>query len=229
MTPDVLTAIVPMRRDSKRVPGKNIRQIGGKPLYHHIIETLLQAESVGDVVVDTDSDELEEDLAHHFPTVRVLARPAPLADDMASAHEIVRNTVTQLEGDHFLQTHSTNPLLTPGTLNAAAHAYFAARPEHDSLFSVTPVHKRFYTTLVHPVNHDPLQIIRTQDLDPLLEENSCIYIFDRETIIRRRSRIGQHPLLFQMSPEESVDIDNELDLVIADAVYRAARSGASRA
>jgi len=224
MIPDLLTAIVPMRRDSKRVPNKNTRSLGGKPLYHHIIETLIRAEAVGEIVVDTDSDELREALAHHFPTVRVLARPAPLAGDMASAHEIVRNTVTQLDGDHFLQTHSTNPLLTPRTIDAAVHAYFAARPEHDSLFSVTPVHKRFYTTSVQPVNHDPLQIIRTQDLEPLLEENSCIYIFDRETILQRRSRIGEHPSLFQMSPEESVDIDNELDLVVADAVYQAARS-----
>jgi CMP-N-acetylneuraminic acid synthetase len=222
MTPDLLTAIVPMRRDSKRVPGKNTRPLGGKPLYHHVIETLISAESVGEIVVDTDSDELREDLLQHFPTVRIVARPAPLADDMASAHEIVRNTVTQLDGDYFLQTHSTNPLLTAGTLDAAARAYFAARPEHDSLFSVTPVQKRFYTTSARPVNHDPLQIVRTQDLEPLLEENSCIYIFDRETILQQRSRIGRRPLIFPMSPEESIDIDDELDIVIADAVYRSA-------
>jgi CMP-N-acetylneuraminic acid synthetase len=221
MTPDLLTAIVPMRRDSKRVPGKNTRLLAGKPLYHHIIETLTQAESVGEIVIDTDSDELWEDVAHQFPAVRLLSRPAALADDMASAHEIVRNTVTQLDGAHFLQTHSTNPLLTSRAVDVAASAYFAARPAHDSLFSVTPVHKRFYTTAARPVNHDPLGIVRTQDLDPLLEENSCLYIFDRETILQRRSRIGEHPLLFRMSPEESVDIDDELDLVIAEAVYLA--------
>src|ERR1700733_3479636 len=162
MTLYLLTAIVPMRRDSKRVPRKTTRLLGGKPLYHHIIETLIRAESVGEVVVDTDSDELREDLTHRFPTVKVLARPAQLAGDMASAHEIVRNTVTQLDGDHFLQTHATNPLLTSRTIDAAAHAYFAAKPEHDSLFSVTPVHKRFYTTSTQPVNHDPIRIIRTQ-------------------------------------------------------------------
>jgi CMP-N-acetylneuraminic acid synthetase len=215
-----LTAIVPMRRDSKRVPGKNTRLLADKPLYHHILEALVSAQSVSDIVVDTDCAELAEGVVRHFPEVMILTRPAPLADDMASAHEIVRNTVSQLEGDHFLQTHSTNPLLMPQTIDAAADAYFAARPGHDSLFGVTPIQKRFYTPAGEPVNHDPLRIVRTQDLEPLLEENSCVYIFDRQTILDQRSRIGERPLLFHIPPNESIDIDDELDLVIAEAVYR---------
>lgn len=226
MNVDLLTAIVPMRRDSKRVPSKNTRLLGGRPLYHHIVETLTEAESIGHIVVDTDSDALIEDVRRHFPMVQLLVRPDSLAGDMASAHEIVRNTVSQLEGNHFLQTHSTNPLLSPETLDAAAQSYFDSKPEYDSLFSVTPVYKRFYTAAAKPVNHEPLQIIRTQDLEPLLEENSCIYIFDRETIIERRSRVGTRPKLFRMAPQESIDIDDELDLIVANAVYQAARSDA---
>jgi CMP-N-acetylneuraminic acid synthetase len=224
MSDDLLTAIVPMRRDSKRVPGKNTRLLGGRPLYHHIIDTLIEARSVGHIVVDTDDDELTEDLRANFPTAQILVRPERLAGDMASAHEIVRNAVTQLDGDHFVQTHSTNPLLTPETLDEAARSYFDNRPDHDSLFSVTPVYKRFYTASARPVNHEPLKIIRTQDLEPLLEENSCIYIFDRDTILERRSRIGARPTLFRMEPKESVDIDDELDLVVANALYGAAGS-----
>jgi CMP-N-acetylneuraminic acid synthetase len=179
---------------------------------------------VGNIVVDTDDDALTEDLRRNFPMVQTLVRPARLADDMASAHEIVRNTVTQLDGNHFVQTHSTNPLLTSDTLDDAARSYFSSRPSHDSLFSVTPVYKRFYTASAQPVNHEPLKIIRTQDLEPLLEENSCIYIFDRDTILERRSRIGTRPTLFRMEPQESVDIDDELDLVVANALYRAVGS-----
>lgn len=210
-----------MRRDSKRVPGKNTRRLGGKPLFHHIVETLLAARSVGEIVVDTDSDELWQAVELHFPAVRLLARPAPLADDMASAHEIVRNTVSQLDGDFFLQTHSTNPLLRAATIDRAAGAFFAARADHDSLFSVTRVYKRYYTVAGEPVNHDPLGILRTQDLEPLLEENSCLYIFDRPTIVDRRCRIGARPLLFATDGEESVDIDDELDLVVAEALLAA--------
>ncbi len=224
-TDNSVVAIVPMRHDSKRVPGKNYRLLGGKPLYHHIVDALSAATGVSRVVIDTDSDQIWDDVASNYPEVGLLRRPAPLADDMASAHEIVRNTVEQLEAAHFLQTHSTNPLLTTATIDKAIAAYFAALPEHDSLFTVTEQYKRYYTTAAEPINHDPLSIIRTQDLPPLLEENSCLYIFDREMILRRRMRIGERPLLFATPPEESVDIDDELDLVVAEALLGKLNAG----
>jgi CMP-N-acetylneuraminic acid synthetase len=228
MSDQKVIAIVPMRGDSKRVPGKNTRPLAGKPLFHHIVETLARAESVSRVVVDTDSDELWAEVEERFPEVQLLRRPEPLAGDFASAHEIVRNTVEQLEGEHFLQTHSTNPLLSAETVDRAVAAYFAGRPEHDSLFTVTAFYKRFFTAGGEPVNHDPRGIVRTQDLEPVLEENSCLYVFDRDTILDRRMRIGERPQLFRMEAAESVDIDDEVDLVIAQAILDA-RSSAPRA
>ncbi len=214
-----VVAIVPMRHDSKRVPGKNYRLLDGKPLYHHIIDSLGAATGVNQIVIDTDSDQIWDDVERNYPDIRLLHRPAPLADDMASAHEIVLNTVQQLEAPYFLQTHSTNPLITTATIDSAIDAFFAARPAHDSLFTVTQQYKRYYTSAGEPINHDPLAIIRTQDLAPLLEENSCLYIFGREMILRRRMRVGERPLLFATPAEESIDIDDELDLVIAEAVF----------
>jgi len=214
-----VVAIVPMRHDSKRVPGKNYRSLGGRPLYHHIVDSLSAASGVSQVVIDTDSDQIWEDVERNYPEIRLLQRPVALADDMASAHEIVRNTVEQLDALCYLQTHSTNPLITAATIDAAIEAFFAARPTHDSLFSVTPQYKRYYTAATEPINHDPLAIVRTQDLSPLLEENSCLYIFEREMILRRRMRIGERPLLFATPAEESIDIDDELDLVVAEAIF----------
>lgn len=215
-----VVAIVPMRHDSQRVRGKNYRLLGGKPLYHHIIDSLAAASGVSRIVVDTDSDRIWHDVGRNYPEIILLRRPARLADDMASAHEIVRNTVEQVDAPHFLQTHATNPLLTTATIDAAIEAFFAAWPSHDSLFTVTRQYKRYYTCAGDPINHDPLAIIRTQDLEPLLEENSCLYIFDREMILRRRMRVGERPLLFPTPADESIDIDNELDVVIADAVFQ---------
>ena len=215
-----VAAIVPMRHDSKRVLGKNYRKLDGKPLYHHIIDALHAAAGVSQIVIDTDSDQIWDDVERNYPEIRLLRRPKPLADDMASAHEIVRNTVEQLDAPYYLQTHSTNPLLTTATIDAAIDAFFAALPDHDSLFTVTPQYKRYYTVAGEPINHDPHAIIRTQDLSPLLEENSCLYIFEREMILRRRMRIGERPLLFHTRADESIDIDDELDLVIAEAILR---------
>ena len=71
------------------------------------------------------------------------------------------------------------------------------------------------------MNHDPSQLIRTQDLSPLLEENSCIYVFERQTLETRRNRIGERPLLFPMDPTEAWDIDEEVDLMVVEELYRA--------
>lgn len=221
-----VVAIVPMRHDSKRVPGKNYRLLGGKPLYHHIVESLSAAAGVHQVVIDTDSDQIWDDVERNYPEATLLRRPASLAGDMASAHEIVRNTVDQLDAPYFLQTHSTNPLLTAATIDKAIDAFFLSLPAHDSLFTVSARYKRYYTSDGEPVNHDPLHIIRTQGLPPLLEENSCLYIFDREMILRRRMRIGERPILFATPAEESLDIDDELDLVVAEAIFHERSSGA---
>ncbi len=213
-----VAAIVPMRHSSRRVVGKNYRPLGGRPLYRHIVEALLVADCVTEVVIDTDSELLWQDAASHFPSVRLLSRPPHLATEMVSMNEVLLNTVKHVEADIYLQTHSTNPLVRPSSIDAAIEAFRHGRPEHDSLFSVTPVRKRFWTGDGKPVNHNPEVLLRTQDLRPMMEENSCIYLFDREVLEMRRNRIGARPLLFPLDAEEAFDIDDELDFVVVEAI-----------
>jgi len=213
-----VAAIVPMRHSSSRVVGKNYRPLAGKPLYRHIVESLIAANRVTEVVIDTDSELLWRDAEKEFPGVRLLERPPHLADEMASMNDVLLNTVKQVEADIYLQTHSTNPLVRPTSIDAAIEAFSGGRPEHDSLFSVTPVHKRFWTGDGMPVNHDPDMLLRTQDLPPILEENSCLYLFEREMLERRRNRIGARPLLFGLDPEEAFDIDEELDFLVVEGI-----------
>lgn len=213
-----VAAIVPMRHSSSRVLGKNYRPLAGKPLYRHVVESLLAANRVTEVVIDTDSDLLWEDAASHFPGVRLLERPPHLADEMVSMNDVLLNTVKHVEADIYLQTHSTNPLLRPSSIDAAIDAFVEGRPEHDSLFTVTPVHKRFWTSDGKPVNHDPDRLLRTQDLPPIMEENSCLYIFEREVLEARRNRLGARPLLFPLDAEEAFDIDEELDLLVVGGI-----------
>lgn len=207
-----------MRHSSRRVTGKNYRSLGGKPLYRHIVESLLAAERVTEVVIDTDSELLWQDAARHFPQVKLLERPAHLADEMASMNDVLLNSVKHMEADIYLQTHSTNPLVRASSIDAAIEAFCDGRPEHDSLFSVTAVRKRFWTMEGKPVNHDPDVLLRTQDLRPIMEENSCIYLFERETLEARGNRIGARPLLFSLDAEEAFDIDEELDFAVVEGI-----------
>lgn len=215
-----IVALVPMRHDSKRVPGKNYRLMCGKPLYAHIIETLLSCPEIDQVVVDTDSPTILEGLSKDYPQVKTLLRPQELRADTTPTNEILVYDTSQVPADLYLQTHSTNPLLKPETFSKAIQKLREVYPEYDSLFSVTRLQTRLWDELGRAVNHNPAVLLRTQDLPPIYEENSCLYLFTRETLISRRNRLGERPLMFEMDAREATDIDEELDFLIAETLMQ---------
>ena len=215
-----LVALVPMRHHSQRVPGKNYRLLAGKPLFHHIIETLLVVPEIEEILVDTDSDPVIEGLHRQFPQVKVIPRPEQLRADDVPMNDILIHDTAQAAADFYLQTHSTNPLLKPETISRAIQLLITSYPTSDSLFSVTRLQTRLYFQDGQAINHDPAVLIQTQNLPPVFEENSCIYIFTRENLIKRHHRIGERPLMFKMDADEAWDIDEELDFAITDFLLR---------
>ena len=209
-----LVALVPMRHHSQRVPGKNYRILAGKPLFHHIIETLLAVPEITQVVVDTDSDPVIDGLRTDFPQVKIIQRPENLQADNVPMNDILIYDTGQIQADFYLQTHSTNPLLKPETVSHAIQSLMTNYPTHDSLFSVTRLQTRLYDQHGRAINHDPSVLIQTQELPPVYEENSCLYIFTRENLLKRRHRIGEKPMMFEIDAEDAWDIDEELDFEI---------------
>ncbi len=209
-----------MRHHSQRVPGKNYRDLAGKPLYQHIIETLLAVPEINEIVVDTDSDPVMSGLREHFPQVKIINRPERLRADDIPMNEILMYDTEQYPADFYLQTHSTNPLLKSDTISRAIQSLITNYPKVDSLFSVTRWQTRFYDKDGNAINHNPRELIQTQDLPPMYEENSCIYIFTREKLIAKRHRIGDAPLMFEIPRLEAVDIDEESDFQIANILMR---------
>ncbi len=204
-----------MRHHSQRVPGKNYRLLAGKPLFHHIIETLLAVPEIGRIAVDTDSEPVMEGLRRHFPGVQIIERSMELRADDVPMNEILLHDVGLVSADYYLQTHSTNPLLHAGTVSRAIQAFESGLPEIDSLFSVTRLQTRLYDSRGRAINHNPEELLQTQDLPPVYEENSCIYMFGQDTLREKRHRIGSHPRMFEIAAEEAWDIDEELDFAIA--------------
>jgi CMP-N-acetylneuraminic acid synthetase len=211
-----IAALVPMRHHSQRVPGKNYRSLAGKPLFHHIIETLLAVPAIGQIAVDTDSPQVMDGLRQHFASVKIIDRPEHLRPDTTPMNEVLTYDTSQVRADFYLQTHSTNPLLRAATLSSAIQRFLAAYPACDSLFSVTRLHTRLYDQLGRAINHNPAVLLQTQDLPPVYEENSCIYIFSRDILLARRNRLGERPLMFELAAAEAWDIDDELDFEIAN-------------
>jgi len=215
-----LVALVPMRHHSQRVPGKNYRPLAGKPLYQYIVETLLACPEIDRVVVDTDSPPVIDGLRQGYPQVQVIERPEHLRADTIPMNEILAYDTAQAPADFYLQTHSTNPLLRPATVSRAIQSFLAQYPAYDSLFGVTRLQTRLWDQLGRAINHNPAILLQTQDLPPVYEENSCLYLFTRPNLMARRNRLGERPLMFEIDRAEAWDIDEELDFAITDFIMQ---------
>jgi CMP-N-acetylneuraminic acid synthetase len=213
-----IVAFVPMRHSSERVRGKNYRLFANKPLYHYIVESLLSCPQITQVCIDTDSPVIIEEVDKIFPRVKVLLRPEHLRDGSIPMNDVLLNSVSQVSSDFYIQTHSTNPLLRSETISNAIDLFLNS-PNHDSLFTVTRLQTRLYDANGNPMNHDPNILLRTQDLPPVFEENSNLYIFSEKTLKDKNNRIGYSPLIFEMDRDEAWDIDEEIDFRVAEFLY----------
>ncbi len=214
-----VTALIFMKYHSERVPFKNVRDFNGKPLFHWILSTLEKSKYINKIIINTDSEEIAKNAKEHFD-VTIHMRPDYLLTITSNeANQILEYDLNNTDGELFLQTHSTNPILSAETIDKAVEAFVESK-EHDSLISVTPIKKRFFWADGSPANHDPQAMIKTQNLDPILEENSCIYMFTKTNFMKKKSRIGDNPLFFQMDATEALDIDEESDFIIAASVQK---------
>ncbi len=221
-TKDKIIALLPMKGHSERIPNKNMRGFCGRPLYHAIMESLLQSKYISKIVINTDSDKIKQNALRFFKdNVIIHDRPESIRGDFVSMNKIISYDIEKLEGEYFIQTHSTNPLLKTDTIDKAIKKYFQILNKgHDSLFSVTRLQTRLYDSEGRAINHNPDELIRTQDLPPVYEENSCLYIFSRESFWKKKRRIGENPFMFEIPREEAWDIDEEIDFEIATFIYK---------
>jgi CMP-N-acetylneuraminic acid synthetase len=207
-------ALLPMKQNSER-------DLGGKPLFRWILDTLQQVDAISRVVINTDARAiLAEKGLTDSERVLIRDRKPELCGDTVSMNLVLADDVENVEADVYLMTHTTNPFLSPKTIVTALERYRTAvgAGNADSLFTVNKIQTRFYRGDGSPVNHDPNNLVRTQDLEPWYEENSNLYIFSRASFEATRARIGKKPMLFEISKSEAVDIDNQEDWNIAAAL-----------
>ena len=173
------------------------------------------------MVINTDArDILADNGLVDDGRVRIRDRKPELCGDTVSMNLILADDIAAIEADTYLMTHTTNPMLGPGTIRAALAAYEAgvAEGRADSLFTVNRIQTRFYRADGSAVNHDPDNLIQTQDLEPWFEENSNLYIFSRASFAETHARIGRRPILHIMDKMEAIDIDTPEDWALAEAV-----------
>lgn len=229
--PMKLTALLPMKAHSARVKAKNFRDIAGKPLFRWILDSLLSVERIDNVVINTDARDILADAGLTEEAwggrVTIRDRKPELCGDFVSMNLVLADDIENVPSDHYFMTHTTNPLLATQTIDAMLDEYLKGfqKGEADSLFTVNRLQTRFYTPDGDPINHDPDNLIRTQDLDPYLEENSVGYFFTASSFATTNARIGKKPILYTTPRLESVDIDEPSDWFIAESLLRRVAAG----
>ncbi|QQS07603.1 MAG: acylneuraminate cytidylyltransferase family protein [Fibrobacterota bacterium] len=220
-----------MKANSERVRGKNFRDLAGKPLFRWVLDSLLEVPAIDQVVINTDAREILAG-AGLVSGGRVLVRDrkSEICGDFVSMNLVLADDVAEVESDIYLMTHTTNPLLPASTIGDALgkFAVMLGAGSHDSMFSVNKVQTRFYRQDGSAVNHDPANLVRTQDLEPWFEENSNFYLFTRDSFLGTSARIGKRPAMYDMRRIESVDIDDADDWAVAEALAKSLVAGGSK-
>lgn len=216
-----IVALLPMKANSERVRGKNFRLFNGKPLFRWILDTLLAVPEIDQVIINTDARHiLAENGLVDTDRVLIRDRKPEICGDFVSMNLVLADDVANVPADIYVMTHTTNPLLSLESTKGAIELYRKGLADGscDSVFTVNKFQTRFYRADGSAINHDPNNLIRTQDLEPWFEENSNLYLFSASSFASTNARIGKKPLMFEMGRSESVDIDDQESWFMAEAM-----------
>jgi CMP-N-acetylneuraminic acid synthetase len=190
----------------------------------------LSVEEIDQVVINTDARHiLRESGLTDSDRVLIRDRKPELCGDSVSMNKVLADDIANVEADLYLMTHTTNPLMSGDTIRGSIQA-LQENGKADSLFTVDKIQTRFYRADGSAVNHDPDNLIRTQELEPWYEENSNLYIFTRDSFAKTNARIGKRPMMYEGPRIESIDIDDQQDwdFAVIAARYLLEQQGATK-
>lgn len=208
-------AFVPIRLNSQRVVGKNLRDLGGRPMMTYLLGSLAAASNIDEVYVYCSNREVEQYLPEG---VKFLLRDKQLDSDTTIGAEIYEAFTAEIDADIYILAHATSPFIHTSTIEQAVAAVESG--EYDSAFSAERI-QTFTWWQGKPLNYALDNIPRTQDLEPIYVETSAFFIFQRNIWKQQHRRIGNKPYVAVTDRIESIDIDNPDDFTLAEAIVAA--------
>lgn len=206
---------IPIKANSERVPGKNLRVLNGKKLYCYICENVKKADIFDDVYIDTNSKEIAE----YADSIgfKVIDRKPELAENTANGNDLLVYQFQQYpQYDYYFQLFATAPYLQPETIRIC-YDRLTESGEYDSCFTATENHS-FYWIAGNPINYRPGILPRSQDMLPVFEETTGLYGITADSLNHYRCRIGRKPYIHLVNKFEAVDINTEEDLKVAEYI-----------
>lgn len=217
MVNNFFSALVPMKSNSTRLNNKNIKEINNIPLCQYILRTLAKVNWIDEIIVDTDSEVIAE-LSKIDPKVKIVWRSEHLRQDEITMNFLIEDNLKNIKNEFILQTHATNPLISLETIHHARDIFLKNLATHDSLCSANRYQGRFYDSFFRPINHNKNILSQSQDLDFIYQENSCLFLFTKESFKKNGGRIGSNPYFFITPKIESFDIDTKEDFDIVERI-----------
>ncbi|UYV37499.1 acylneuraminate cytidylyltransferase family protein [Rhodobacteraceae bacterium D3-12] len=224
-----------VRKGSKGVPGKNFRDLLGKPLIDWSLEQLLAHKRVDAVVVSTDDERIYEH-AVAKGCLEMGLRPDHLATDGAGKWGVWQHALEEAEklagkAEAFLDLDCTSPLRDPSDIDGALDAFFTERP--DMIMSCTEARKNPYFNLVEPDESGALHVskplpggvVARQQAPTVWEHAASTYVVDPDYLRRAGSLFEGRVLPYLMPPERCLDIDSELDFKIVECLMKEREHG----
>lgn len=211
-------ALVPSKLNSVRLREKNIQELGGKPLVNYVLNTLNSLDDVESIVLQSSSHQIKAYVESNIDKLEFQKRPTELDSDSTLAQDFIRYFCENYECDYVILLHITSPFLAKETVQQCITAIKSKT--FDSSFAAIK-YQNFAWYKDKPLNYNPYKPIpRTQDLEPIILEQTGFYIFNREDFLRTNSRIGRRPFIKVLEFPENIDIDTMEDLNLARFVMK---------
>lgn len=212
-----IIAVIPVRDGSERVKHKNTREVGGEGLLQKKITTLLKSKHIHEIIVNSESDRLLE-IAHNLG-VTTIKRDIKYATSSIPANDAILNILLNTPQAHIVWAQATSPFITTERIDDLIKIYFEKiKQGYDSIATVKNL-KEYIWKDGKPINYSLQHHPRSQDLIGYYALTFTLFIFPRDVGIKTRYFIGERPHLVEVTDREAVDIDTELDIIIANAVY----------
>lgn len=207
-----VTAIMPIKLNNERCPGKNIRLLGAKPLLQYELDSLKKTGLCDSINVFCSS----EDVIPYLPDgVDFIKRPEYLDLPTSNFTQIFSAFMEQIESDIYVYAHATAPFVSVDTMKQCIEAVKSG--EYDSAFCAIKLQDYLWCN-GEPLNFDATNLPRTQDLTPIFQETSGVYVFSKSVFESYKRRVGKIPFIKEVSFEEAVDIDEPEDFRLAEAL-----------
>lgn len=205
-----ITAIMPIKLKNERCPGKNTRLLGNKPLLQYELDSLKETQMCDSIYVYCSDEAVESFLPDE---VKFVKRPKSLDLPTSNFTQIFNSFMSTVDSDIYVYAHATAPFITVNTMRQCIAAVVSGN--YDSAFCAIKLQDYLWKN-GEPLNFDATNIPRTQDLEPIYQETSGVYVFTKSVFEKYKRRIGKKPFIKEVSFKEAVDIDNPEDFDLAE-------------